>query len=213
MGAQSCVATDGIHMHQALYDLAEILICDPVAAHRATTRSALYSLGCRHIEMVSNLDDFLEALENRPPDLAICEAQLGLDELCDVIHKLRRGQGYNPFLIIIVTAWAISSAKVVDIIDSGADGFLLRPFSAGTLDLRVRTHILNQKPFVVTEGYVGPERRQSGTRADTAFSIVPPNLLKMKIEARPHVDEAIRQFNVELRAARAKLAGQLDRLK
>lgn len=207
--ATSQVAIDRIHMTQALYDLADILICDPVAPHRAATRSALYSLGCRHVEIVGSLRDFLEALDHRPPDLAICEAQVGPGELCDAVRKVRRGEGHNPFLIIIVTGWAISSALATEVIDSGADGFLLRPFSATTLDQRIRTHVLNQKPFVVTETYVGPERRHSPTRSRTAFTLDPPNLLRMKIEGRPHIDEAARRFNVELRAARGRLTDEL----
>ena len=205
------MAIEGLRMDQAFYDLAEILVCDPVAAHRAATRSALYSLGCRHIEIVGSLGDFLDALDNRPPDLAICEAQVGLAELCGAIRKLRRGDGYNPFLLIIVTAWAANSNLAAEVIESGADGFLLRPFSAAILDQRVRAHVLNQKPFVVTDSYVGPERRHSGDRSSTGISIVPPNLLRMKIEGRPHVDEAIRHFNAELRAAHARLADELGR--
>lgn len=200
-------------MAQALYDLAEVLICDPVASHRASTRSALYALGCRHVEIVSSLDDFLDALDNRPPDLALCEAQVGLDALCDAIRKLRRGEGYNPFLILIVTAWTIGPAQAQQLMNSGADGFLLRPFSAGALDQRIRAHVLNRKPFVVTEAYVGPERRQqSDARPNTAFSFDPPNFLKMKLDGRQHSDEAIRQFNVELRTSRAKLMQELERI-
>lgn len=199
-------------MTQALYDLAEVLICDPVASHRASTRSALYALGCRHVEIVSSLDDFLDALDNRPPDLALCEAQVGLDALCDAIRKLRRGEGYNPFLILIVTAWTVGPTQAAQLMNSGADGFLLRPFSAGALDQRIRTYVLNRKPFVVTDGYVGPERRHSDARANTAFTFVPPNFLKMKLDGRPHSDEAIRQFNVELRASRAKLMQELERI-
>jgi len=197
-------------MDQALYDLAEILVCDPVAPHRAATRSALYSLGCRHIEIVASLSDFLDALDNRPPDLAICEAQVGLAALCRAIRKLRRGEGYNPFVGIIVTAWTTSSAQVADVIESGADGFLLRPFSAGQLDQRIKAHLTSQKPFVVSGSYVGPERR-SATRLSTACTFAPPNLLKLKIEGRPHLDEAARLFHAELKTARARLMEELGR--
>jgi DNA-binding response OmpR family regulator len=196
-------------MDKAFYDLAEILVCDPVAPHRAATRSALYSLGCRHVEIVASLGDFLQALDNHPPDLAICEAQVGVADLCDAVRKLRRGESYNPFVIIMVMAWATSSALASEVINSGADGLLLRPFSAAILDRRIRTHVLNQKPFVVTDSYVGPERRDSGKRATGAVSFVPPNSLRMKIEGRPHIDEAIRQFNAELGAASTRLADEL----
>jgi DNA-binding NarL/FixJ family response regulator len=196
-------------MDKAFYDLAEILVCDPVAPHRAATRSALYSLGCRQIEIVASLRDFMQALDNRPPDVAICEAQMGAAELCDAIRKLRRGEAYNPFVIIIVTAWTTSSALASDVINSGADGLLLRPFSAAILDQRIRTHVLNQKPFIVTDSYVGPERRDSEKQVTKAFSLVPPNSLKMKIEGRPRIDGAILQFNAELRAASTRLADEL----
>jgi CheY-like chemotaxis protein len=191
---------------KAFYDLAEILVCDPVPSHRAATRSALYSLGCRHIEIAGNLRDFLEVLENRPPDLALCEAQVGELELCHAIRDLRRSdQSYNPFAIIIVTTWTSNATIANDILRSGADGLLLRPFSAALLDQRIRTHVMRQKPFIVTNDYIGPERRAAG-RPSNAFTFPSPNSLKMKIEERDNPDGAIRRFNAELNAARAKLA-------
>jgi CheY-like chemotaxis protein len=191
---------------KSFYDLAEVLVCDPVASNRAATRSALYSLGCRHIEIGGNLRDFLEALENRPPDLALCEVQVGELELCQAIRELRHGaQSYNPFAIIIVTAWMPNTTLATEILHSGADGLLLRPFSAALLDQRIRTHVLQQKPFIVTDDYIGPERRAAG-RPSSARSFTPPNSLKTKIEGRADPDEAVRRFNADLRAARADLA-------
>jgi len=195
----------------SFYDLAEVLICDPVASNRAATRSALYSLGCRHIEIVGNLRDFLEALENRPPDLALCEVQVGESELCQAIHELRQGENnYNPFAIIVVTAWMFNAALATQIVNSGADGLLLRPFSAALLDQRIRTHVLQQKPFIVTDDYIGPERRAAG-RPSSARSFAPPNSLRTKIEGRTDPDEAVRRFNADLRAACANLVDAKQR--
>ena len=193
-------------LEKSFYDLAEVLVCDPVASNRAATRSALYSLGCRHIEIGGSLRDFLEALENRPPDLALCEAQVGEAELCRAIRQLRQDEHcYNPFAIIIVTAWTPNAALTTEILNSGADGLLLRPYSAALLDQRIRTHVLQQKPFIVTNDYIGPERRAAG-RSSSTQSFIPPNSLKMKIEGRAHPDGAINRFNNELRAACTKLA-------
>ena len=190
---------------KTFYDFGEMLVCDPVASNRAATRSALYSLGCRHIEITGNLRDFLEALENRPPDVALCEAQVGETELCRAICELRRGKSYNPFAIIIVTAWKPSTALVTQILAAGADGVLLRPFSAALLDQRIRAHVLHQKPFIVTNNYIGPERRGSERHSDTA-SFMPPNSLLAKTNNPEHLDEANRRFNSDLRAACEKLA-------
>ena len=190
----------------SFYDLAEVLVCDPVASNRAATRSALYSLGCRHIEIVARLHDFQEALEKRPPDLAFCEAQVGASELCHAIRELRHSeQSYNPFAIIIVTAWMPNAALATELLQSGADGLLLRPFSAALLDQQIRAHDLHQKPFIVTDDYIGPERRAAG-RPSNAIKLAPPNSLKMKIESKSTPDESLRRFNAELRSACAQLA-------
>jgi CheY-like chemotaxis protein len=200
-------------VERSLYDLAEVLVFDPIAANRAATRSALYSLGCRQIEIVGNLRDFFEALENRPPDLALCEAQPDEAELCRAIRELRQSeQSYNPFAIIIVTAWTPSAAVATDIMNAGADGLILRPFSAALLDQKFRTHVLHRKPFVVTDSYVGPERR-AAVRSIGSFSIAPPNSLKMKIDGRSNLNEAIRHFNRDLQAACAKLVDAKQRRK
>jgi CheY-like chemotaxis protein len=196
---------------KSFYDLAEVLVCDPVASNRAATRSALYSLGCRHIEIVGNLRDFLEALENRPPDFALCEVQAGELELCSAIRELRQsGKSYNPFAIIIVIAWAPSAVLATKILNAGADGLLLRPFSAALLDQRIRMHVLQQKPFIVTDDYMGPERRATG-RPSSARSFTPPNSLRTKIGGRADPDEAVRRFNADLRAACANLVDAKQR--
>jgi DNA-binding response OmpR family regulator len=193
-------------MDNSFYDLAEVLICDPVASNRTAIRSALYTLGCRQIEMVANLRDLSVALDKRPPDLVLCEAQTGGAELCQVIQKLRQGgRNSNPFVIIIVMAWAINAALSVEISKSGADGVILRPFSAALLDQRIQAHVFRRKRFIITADYVGPERRSEGKRFSNAVAFDPPNSLKTKADNRSDPDEASRRISADLRQARAKL--------
>jgi CheY-like chemotaxis protein len=198
-------------MEQSFYELAELLVCDPVGTHRAATRSALYSLGCRNIEIVGTLRDFVQALDHRPPDVAICEAQVGEVELCAIMRKLRQGgQSYSPFTVIIVTAWAANPAVMTEISNAGADGLLLRPFSAAMLDQRIRAHVLQRKPFIVTDDYIGPERRAPG-RPSNVFSFIAPNSLKAKIDGRVNPEEARRGFAADLRVAWTKLDAETRR--
>jgi hypothetical protein len=67
---------------------------------------------------------------------------------------------------------------------------------------------LNRKPFIVTDNYIGPERRAEGARPSNAVSFDPPNSLKTKIDGRGNLEEAIRRFDVELRGACEKLAAE-----
>src|SRR5580698_10548472 len=98
-------------MSRITYETAEAVVYDPVSANRAATRASLYSLGFRHIETVSSLSDFMESVKRRPPDLAFCEAQGADAELTTAIQTLRQGgAGYNPFIVLIVTAWENSNS-------------------------------------------------------------------------------------------------------
>jgi CheY-like chemotaxis protein len=92
-------------MRRLSYDSAETLVYDPVSANRTATRSLLYNLGFRRIETVATLEALSECITRRPPDLAMCEAQGTENELCNLIQNLRQGgAGYNPFIVMIVTA-------------------------------------------------------------------------------------------------------------
>jgi DNA-binding response OmpR family regulator len=196
-------------MSRLAYETAETLVYDPVPGNRATTRSALYSLGFRRIEAVPTLEGLADAIMARPPDLAVCEAQGAEDELCRLIQNLRRGDGgANPFVVIIVTAWEKMGALVSRVINSGADDLLLRPFSPALLGQRIRTHVEKRKGFVITADYVGPDRRKESTRSPNVELFQPPNSLRMKTKERLSPEEALLRLDRELRTARDVLVSE-----
>ena len=193
-------------MGRLAYDTTETLIYDPVAANRTATRAALYTLGFRRIETVATLDAFTDAIRRRPPDLALCECQGSDAQLCKVIQELRQGAaGFNPFIVIIVTAWDKSASLVTRVVNSGADDLLLRPFSTALLGQRIDSHVERRKGFVVTSDYVGPDRRKDDSRPSTVELFDPPNSLKMKAKDRLSPEETALRLDSELRAARELL--------
>src|ERR1700733_894744 len=124
------------------FDSVEVLIYDPVPSNRTATRAALYALGFRLTTTVPTLDAFAEAVQKTPPDIALCEAQGSADELCAIIQQMRQsGASYNPFIVIIVTAWEKTSALINKMVSSGADDLLLRPFSTAQLGQRLEAPI------------------------------------------------------------------------
>ena len=188
------------------YETAETLVYDPVSANRTATRAALYTLGFRFIESVATVDALSEAIRRRPPDLALCEAQGADAELCHTIQMLRQGtDGYNPFIVIIVTAWEKTNGLVTRVLNSGADDLILRPFSTALLGNRIETHIERRKGFVITHDYVGPDRRRDPSRASNVELFDPPNSLKMKAKERLSAEVATARLDAELRVARDAL--------
>ena len=193
-------------MQRLLYDTADALVYDPVAANRMATRAVLYTLGFRRIETVPTAKAFAELLHKRPPDLALCEMQGADEELCATIQALRQGStGYNPFIVIICTAWEKNAALIARVVNSGADDLLLRPYSTALLGSRIETHIQRRKGFVVTTDYVGPDRRRDQGRPSNIELFDAPNSLKMKARDRLTPEETALRLDLELRAAREVL--------
>jgi DNA-binding response OmpR family regulator len=193
-------------MGRLSYDSVDVLIYDPVSSNRTATRSAMYALGFRKTETVATLQDFIQAVRTCPPDIALCEAQGAADELCEVIQQLRQGSaGYNPFIVIIVTAWEKTTSLINRVVSSGADDLLLRPFSTGVLGQRIESHVDRRKGFVITTDYVGPDRRRETGRAANIELFDPPNSLRMKAKDRLSGEAIARRLDAELRAAREKL--------
>ncbi|HUJ02466.1 MAG TPA: hypothetical protein VLW75_02435, partial [Rhizomicrobium sp.] len=193
-------------MAQLSFDNAETLIYDPVPGNRTATRAALFNLGFRRIETVATLDALGECIMHRPPDLALCEAQGVESELCGMIQSLRQGvSGYNPFVVIIVTAWENHDSLVRRVVNSGADDLLLRPFSPAVLGNRIRLHVERRKGFIITSDYVGPDRRRGPMRNWQADLFEPPNSLKMKVLEKLSDEVLNQRLDVQLRDARATL--------
>jgi DNA-binding response OmpR family regulator len=196
-------------MGRLSFDSIDVLIYDPVPANRTATRAALYALGFRRTETVSTLDAFIDAIQKQPPDIALCEAQGQADELCGAIQQMRQGgAGHNPFIVIIVTAWEKNTGLIKQVLSSGADDMLLRPFSTALLGQRIETHIERRKSFVITTDYVGPDRRKDVGRALNVELFEPPNSLRMKAKDRMSADEINRRLDAELKTAREKLAAE-----
>src|SRR3954471_7860513 len=193
-------------MSKLSFDSCDVLIYDPVPSNRAATRAALYALGFRRTETVSTVEAFLESMQKSPPDIALCEAQGGAEDLCATIQQLRQGTtGHNPFVVIIVTAWEKNTQMINRVISSGADDLLLRPFSTALLGQRIESHVERRKNFVVTTDYVGPDRRKDTARGSHIEMFEPPNSLKMKAKERLAGDVVARKLDAELREAREKL--------
>ncbi|HET7334082.1 MAG TPA: hypothetical protein VFI93_03120 [Rhizomicrobium sp.] len=196
-------------MSRLSYDTAEVLVYDPVTGNRTATRAALYNLGFRKIETVGALDAFASSLRRKPPDLVLCEAQGADTELCTMIQNMRQSaEGYNPFIVVIVTAWDNSNALVHRVLNSGADDLLLRPFSAAILAQRIWAHIERRKGFVITSEYVGPDRRADSARPSDVELFTPPNSLQMKAKERLTENAAMQRLDSELKTARHKLTSE-----
>lgn len=121
-----------------LYD-AKALVIDGNPVSRSILVAQLRDLGALSVAQASRISEARRILEFRPFDIVICEQNFPNDHSTgqELLDDLRRA-GLLPFatVFIMVTTEA-SYAKVAEAAESALDSYLLKPFTANQLALRI----------------------------------------------------------------------------
>lgn len=188
-----------------LYESAETLVYDPVVSNRNATRASLNSLGFRKVELAASLDILEAALKAHSPDLLLAELAGTETEICRVMQSVRQGiLAWNPFTMMIVTTWRRDGSVVGQVLNSGADDLIARPFSTTQLGERIKALIECRKRFVVTHDYIGPDRRRDSDRsAGECFEV--PNALRLRATEGLTDDQAEQRIAEEVERGKEML--------
>src|SRR5689334_16018572 len=88
------------------FDLAEVLLFDPVPPNRSTTRTALGMVGFRQIFATSDYGEMLTTLRGKVFDLFVADITQDTAKLCELVLQMRGGRvGGNPFVHVVLMAW------------------------------------------------------------------------------------------------------------
>ncbi len=189
------------------YTDATVLLYDRNRAVRKQTRSVLTVIGFKNFMEYGNLEEVRYLLKTRRVDVLV----LGIESTdCGVlrlIEDIRRQRcSLDPFVPTLLTAWDARLRAVRPVISSGADDILLHPYSAKQMQQRIDGLIHHRKPFVVSEDYYGPDRRNASDREVDPTSIVVPNSLQAVVTGRREVGPtSARIKNVSADLRRLKL--------
>ena len=104
---------------------------------------------------------------------------------------------------VIVTTWEADQDLVEKVADCGGDALLVKPFAPKQLIERIEFLANRRKKFVVTSGYVGPDRRKDQTRESPIPLIDVPNTLRAKVQGesvnltvlQQEIDTALTEVN------------------
>ena len=95
------------------------------------------------LTVVTNIDDALEAFETEAYNVALIDVNLGEERTgTQLLHKLRKVPGKDPFYGVAFTAYALPSDQA-NFISQGFDDYLAKPFTKSALiDLLERANHL-----------------------------------------------------------------------
>lgn len=112
----------------------------------------------------------------------------------------------NPRVPVVIVTGQRSEADVQEARKAGVNEFVIKPFTPAGLLSRVQLVLLKPRPFVVTEDYIGPDRRR---RAELTYA----GPLRRSTDPVEVVDAVEREItrdtiSVELEALRALIVGR-----
>ncbi|MBW4934958.1 EAL domain-containing protein [Marinobacter sp. F4206] len=117
---------------------ARVLVVDDTADMRRYLYDIL-SPYCR-VQTVADGQQALEAIRQDPPDLVISDLMLPNVDGFELVKTIRSSEAFNRLPVILLSARADEEARVEGL-HSGADDYLVKPFSVAELLARVQLHL------------------------------------------------------------------------
>lgn len=187
-------------------------------ALRAALVSGLRSSGFSRVDTTTDRSEALRAMETSLYDLVMFDTSKDLKSVATTIRKARQNLSeHDPFGFYLMTGPAPTGTGVESIVSSGCDAFLVRPFSSDLMQKRLDRLIENNRPFVVTTQYIGPDRRKAVREETFTRRVMVPNTLKAKksgnfdpVTHREALDRALLTFNTYLVERQAYLIELLE---
>jgi CheY-like chemotaxis protein len=201
-------AAAAVHsVNKTRFDLAEVVLFDPVPPNRSTTRTALNMIGFKQIFATSDHGEMLANLRGKVFDLFVADITQDAAKLCDLILSVRGGStGSNPFAHVVLMAWKLDDNLVKRALNCGADDLITRPYSVGFLTGRLKSLIEARKGFVVTSDYIGPDRRRDPARGAGSIPLFDvPNTLRLRTRPEGEVMRVDAEIPHAIRDARSKI--------
>jgi hemerythrin-like metal-binding protein len=136
------------------------LICEPSNIIRSGIRLALNELGVCDIDEANSFMAINKACEEGRHQLMIMNHEIDGNDATYFIRQVRSLKtNSDPFILIFLLLSSRDETTVRSVMNSGSDSLLLIPFSTGQLKDQIKGQVERRKPFIVTQEYIGPERR------------------------------------------------------
>lgn len=143
------------------FERLSFLIIEDNALMRRLLVAMLEAFGAGMIHQAQDGQSGLDLFQSEKPDLVLLDWEMpGIDGL-GVAKRLRdRSWSHNAFVpILMVTAYS-EKGRVVAARDAGVGDYLTKPVNPKNLYEKIVGMVIDQRPFIATKDYFGPDRRR-----------------------------------------------------
>lgn len=144
----------------ALHDL-HILIVDDNQQMRYLLRCILRAGGLTRVSEAETAPDALQVMQSSPVDLIILDWKMApIDGLAFTRMIRLSSESPNPYAPILMLTAHTEISRVAAARDAGVCGFVRKPISSRLLFDRISLALTDQRLFIRTDTFFGPDRRR-----------------------------------------------------
>jgi two-component system chemotaxis response regulator CheY len=137
------------------------MVIDDEPMTRELLSGMLQELGVIDIRRARDGRHGLEVLRGFTPDFVICDILMEeMDGIEFTKHVRTDPASANPFIPIVLLTGDARIEMVREARDAGANGFLAKPISVDVLRKRLTATLAENREFIRSNGYTGPDRRR-----------------------------------------------------
>lgn len=140
-----------------------ILIVEDNAHMRRILRRMLAGFGITAIHEAEDGAEALDQISRQDPDLIVMDWLMPIVDGAELTRRIRSGRQPGCFVPIIAVTAHTQKRRVIEARDSGVTEVLCKPVSAKALYLRIANCVLNQRDFIRSKTFFGPDRRRFQT--------------------------------------------------
>jgi two-component system chemotaxis response regulator CheY len=137
------------------------LVIDDDPASRELMAEMLNYIGVGEVRGAADGPRAIQMMRNYNPDFVVCDIQMQPMDGITFTKEVRTGDlSPNPFVTILLLTGDPRVEVVRQARDAGAHGFLAKPLSMDTLRRRLEQALSEDRDFIKSRNYTGPDRRR-----------------------------------------------------
>ncbi len=139
----------------------KIQVIDDQEYMRSVLGSFLRGFNIRHVREYADPVKAFNELEKFEANLILTDWEMKPVDGLQLVHRIRMGKDSpNRYVPIVMVTGHNNVDRVMQARNAGANDFLVKPVSAKSVYLRIRSTMENPQPFVQSKTYFGPDRRR-----------------------------------------------------
>lgn len=138
---------------------ATVYIGEKNFAVRQQLRELFLAQGLKQIILHSTIGAVRDMIAQVPPDLLVLSDDFD-PAVFDLVREIRHQKvGENPFMLISMLVNPNRREVLERAVEAGVDDIIIKPVTAERVQERLKLVTFHRRPFIATDGYLGPERK------------------------------------------------------